>query len=256
MLQKGKTMNIYLRKVLILCLLLYGIRMAAQSTSKPERIFIAEGYFFNEIPVDFKQLDGMTSIETANGTKAIGLFIKEPISEEAKQKAIPSDLIPEWEILLEIFNENLYKSKRGPLSSEEKLKTGDKFPSFSATDLSGKIWTDTDVKGKVMVLNCWFTGCKPCRAEMPELSQWKEEMPDVMFFSSTYEKAETARLVLEKTGFNWIPIVYDRQFKEYVGAEGYPMTIIVDKDGFIMQIEHGTSPAQREKLKQTIQSLR
>ena len=34
------------------------------------------------------------------------------------------------------------------------------------------------------------------------------------------------------------------------------MTIVVGKDGKIAQIEYGTTPLQREKLKQTIQSLR
>lgn len=64
-----------------------------------------------------------------------------------------------------------------------------------------------------MVLNLWFTGCAPCRAEMPILSTWKDEMPDVMFFSSTYEDAEKAKPVLEQQKFNWIPLINDKQFK-------------------------------------------
>lgn len=40
-----------------------------------------------------------------------------------------------------------------------------------------------------------------------------------------------------------------------LGKQGYPMTIVVDKEGKIVQIENGTSPEQRKKLKQTIQSL-
>lgn len=81
-------------------------------------------------------------------------------------------------------------------------------------------------------------------------------MPDVMFFSSTYERPETARPVLEKQQFNWIPLVNDTIFKNYIGSNGYPMTVVVDKDGIIRQVEFGTTPLQREKLKQTIQSLR
>ena len=34
------------------------------------------------------------------------------------------------------------------------------------------------------------------------------------------------------------------------------MTIVVGKDGKIAQIEYGTSPLQRDSLKQTIRSLR
>ena len=61
------------------------------------------------------------------------------------------------------------------------IKVGDKFSDFSATDITGKRWTNADIEGKITVLNLWFTGCGPCRAEMPELSTWKDEMSDVMF---------------------------------------------------------------------------
>lgn len=54
-------------------------------------------------------------------------------------------------------------------------------------------------------------------------------MPDVMFFSSTFEDAATARPVLEKQGFSWIPLVGDTQFKEWIDETGYPLTIVVDK---------------------------
>ena len=107
-----------------------------------------------------------------------------------------------------------------------------------------------------MVVNQWFTGCKPCRQEMPELSEWKDEMPDVMFFSSTYETPEVARQVLNKVRFNWIAIVNGTQFCEWVGDRVYPMTIIIDKEGMNAMIEFVTSPEKRETIKNTINSLR
>lgn len=181
-----------------------------------------------------------------------------PLPEEAKRFAIPKDSIPEADLLLEQYNEKKSQSIKFSVvkSNEGTLKVGDKFPDFRAEDINGKQWTNADVKGKVMVLNCWFTGCGPCRAEMPEVSSWKDEMPDVMFFSSTYEKPSTARPVLESRKFNWIALVNDKQFKDYLGGNGYPMTVVVDKEGIIRQVEFGTSPMQRETLKNTIQSLR
>jgi hypothetical protein len=91
---------------------------------------------------------------------------------------------------------------------------------------------------------------------MPELSQWKDEMPDVMFFSATYEDAATARPVLEKQGFNWTAIVNDKQFKEWIDETGYPLTVVVNRDGVIVHIEHGTSPVQREELNRIISAAR
>lgn len=77
-----------------------------------------------------------------------------------------------------------------------------------------------------------------------------------MFFSATFEKPEMARPVLEKMGFNWIALVNDSQFTKFLGSHGYPLTVVIDKNGNIAQVEYGTSPAKRNKLKQTIQSLR
>lgn len=226
------------------------------SARDAKKIYIIDGYFFYEIPMDQSLLDGLMPITTANGTKAFGLSLKQPLPEEAKKYAVAKDSIPEADILLEMYNEKKDRMIRFSVSKNALLKVGDKFPGFTAEDIDGRTWTDADIAGKVMVLNCWFTGCGPCRAEMPELSEWKNEMPDVMFFSSTYESPATARPVIEKTGFNWITLVNDKQFKEYIGSNGYPMTVVVDRNGNIAQIEYGTSPLQRERLLQTIRSLR
>jgi hypothetical protein len=40
-----------------------------------------------------------------------------------------------------------------------------------------------------------------------------------------------------------------------IDETGYPQTIVVDKSGTISHIEHGTSPLQRETLKQKIQEV-
>lgn len=246
----------FIKYLFAITAILLSAYVFAQESKVSDKLYIIEGYFFNEIPMEHSLIDGIMSIKTANGTKAFGISLKEPLPEESKKYAIPEELVPEADILLEMYNEKKERMIRFSVASEELLKIGDKFPKFTARDINGRTWTDADVAGKVMVLNCWFTGCGPCRAEMPELSEWKNEMPDVMFFSSTYEKPETARPVLDKTGFNWIPLVNDAQFKEYIGPNGYPMTVVVDKEGTIVQVEYGTSPLQREKLKRTINELR
>ena len=44
----------------------------------------------------------------------------------------------------------------------------------------------------------------------------ENKKPNVMFFSVTYEKSETARPVLECTGFNRIPLVNETMVKDTV----------------------------------------
>ena len=241
----------------ILALSLVSLCANAQ-TAKPQTIIVIDGYFFNEMPVSKQNIAKMHMLQTPNGTMALGLELSTELSEEALKHALPKDQIPEADILLQKYNEAKGANSSISLSVARKatLNVGDKFPAFSATDIDGKQWNQEDVKGKVMVLNLWYSGCAPCRAEMPELSIWKNEMPDVMFFSSTYESAEIARPIVEKHGFNWIHLVDNEKFKEFIGSNGFPMTIIVDKHGIVSMIEYGTSPTQRTALKERIELLR
>lgn len=248
-------------KILIISLfLLIGVVYAQNS----KKIIILNGYFFNELPAavknnQFSQDMKLFTIKTPNGTSAVCMVAPSiNLSEESLQYAIPVESVPEGEELLRRYNEQ--KDEKGISftmgASTPTIKIGDKFPEFTANDIDGKTWTNADITGKVAVFNLWFTGCGPCRKEMPELSTWKDEMPDVMFFSSTYETPDVARQVLDKVNFNWIPLVNDKQFKEWIGSNGYPLTIVVDKSGNITDFEYGTSPEQRASLKSKISELR
>ena len=230
---------------------------ANAQSSKSQKLIVIDGHFFNEMPVSKQSIAKMHMLQTPNGTMALGLELSIELSEEALKHALPLEQVPEADVLLQRYNEakSASSSLNVVIAKKSMLKVGDKFPDFTATDINGKQWTQEDIKGKVMVLNLWFSGCGPCRAEMPELSTWKNEMPDVMFFSATYESAEIARPIIEKQGFIWIHLIDNTQFKEFVGNNGYPMTIIVDKAGVVAMIEFGTSPTQRTKLKEEIRKL-
>ena len=247
-----------IRQILAVVALTFVSLCANAQTSKPKSIIVIDGYFFNEMPVSKQNIAKMHMLQTPNGTMALGLELSTELSEEALKHALPKVQIPEADILLQKYNEAKGANSSISLTVAKKatLNVGDKFPAFSAMDIDGKRWNQEDVKGKVMVLNLWYSGCAPCRAEMPELSTWKSEMPDVMYFSATYESAEVARPIIEKQGINWTHLVENTQFKEFIGSNGYPMTIIVDKAGVVSMIEHGTSPTQRAELKKKIEELR
>ena len=241
-------------KLFLIILFLFAVFCVNAQTSKPQKLIVIDGHFFNEMPVSKQSIAKMHMLQTPNGTMALGLELSIELSEEALKHALPLEQVPEADILLQRYNEakSASSSLNVVIAKKSMLKVGDKFPDFTATDINGKQWTQKDIKGKVMVLNLWFSGCGPCRSEMSELSTWKNEMPDVMFFSATYESAEIARPIIEKQGFNWIHLIDNTQFKEFVGNNGYPMTIIVDKAGVVSMIEFGTSPTQRTKLKEEI----
>lgn len=235
----------------------------AQEASNPQKIIIIDGKFFGKLPDEVATATTPAGIQffmlsTPDGTKAIGIKMPGPLPSSALRDTISVEQVPEGKELLRRFNEAQARQSGITLSavgSEPLVKEGDKLPAFSMTDISGRTWTNADVEGKVMVLNIWYTGCGPCRTEMPELSTWKAEMPGVMFFSATYETAEVARPVIEDRKFNWIPIVNDTLFYKYIGNNGYPLTLVIDRDGTVVMAVHGTSGAKRAALKEKIKNL-
>jgi thiol-disulfide isomerase/thioredoxin len=57
-------------------------------------------------------------------------------------------------------------------------KTERAVPGFSLTDLSGRVWTLADLKGKTTLINFWATWCGPCVAEMPYLEKLHQRLKD------------------------------------------------------------------------------
>lgn len=225
-----------------------------KASNKPdaERYVVIGDLIFRKTPPSAK-VSEMIFFTAPYGKKATILKITDSLPEEELRMAIPVDSIPDGPIFLHMLKE--YRDTRVAARSGESIKVGDKFPVFKAIDLDGNTWSNKDIEGKVMVLNLWFSGCGPCRAEMPELSEWKKTIPDVMFFASTYEDPETVRYVLDRTEFNWIQLVQDTQFFKWTGTKGYPLTLIVDKSGIVSHVEYGTSSAKREALRQKILEL-
>ena len=148
---------------------------------KKENISIVNGYFFKNVSQIFNEQGypkdlQMFSIETPDGNKALGFYSPTiNITNEMKSLSISQDSIVEGEELLRRFNDFISreKIKREKGSETTKIEVGDSFPDFSATDIDGKIWSNKDVEGKVMVLNQWFTGCKPCRQECLQINRCK-----------------------------------------------------------------------------------
>lgn len=110
---------------------------------------------------------------------------------------------------------------------------------FSLKDLDGNTWAKDSLRGKKVVVNVWYSGCGPCRREMPALSQWKSQHPEVTFLSADFEKAPVVRKVITQHSFNWTHLVEDNYFTRWIGNQGFPLTIVIGSDGNVGQIFHG-----------------
>ena len=146
-------------------LMFLSLSVNAQTVNGKQKLLIIEGHFFNEIPVAKDLISKINIVSTPSGTKAMGLTLSKPLPEEALKYEIPKDKVKDADELLQRLKETKDNSITISINASKTplLKEGDAFPEFTATDINGKTWTNADVKGKVMVLNLWFTGCAPRR---------------------------------------------------------------------------------------------
>ena len=129
-------------------------------------------------------------------------------------------------------------------------------PAFTATDLSGQTYTMEELKGRTVVLNFWFIGCKPCIMEMPHLNEvvQKYKQEDVIFLAFALDQEEELRQFLSKTPFlyNIVPDAGNTA-RDAFGVNAFPTSMVIDKEGILTDYMTGYSDDVGEKLSAMIE---
>ena len=215
--------------------------------------FLINGYFFREMPKLPDAMPSVTRLKDNEGNSVVAIGLDVDLPKSVVRKAIPRE---------QVHNADQFQNGVNMMRTMQELtqanvkadgtfyspKAGEHFPQFSEKDMDGRTWTNDSVRGHVMVLNLWYSGCGPCRAEMPELSTWKEKFPNVMFFSATYHDAEIVKRITDKHHFTWTHLVEAKDMMSWIGTEGFPFTVVVDKQGIVRHAVHGTNEMKREEL--------
>lgn len=131
----------------------------------------------------------------------------------------------------------------------EKLKVRDncligfEAPYFKITTLKNDKFNSNSLKGKVIVLNFWFTKCAPCIAEMPFLnkivSDYKSEK--ILFLSIANEDSLILIKFLESKKFDFevVPNGSEILLRTFKLFSAWPTTIIIDAVGKIRFVQQG-----------------
>jgi peroxiredoxin len=113
---------------------------------------------------------------------------------------------------------------------------GKSMPYFSLETISGEKIETQKLLGKVLVINLWFAGCKPCVAEIPALNQLATEYKnmDVVFLGISTDDRQTLKSdFLPRHPFKFTIIPDGDSIVERIGHTGFPTTYIIDKRGTI-----------------------
>lgn len=207
--------------------------------------YIGDRFYSKGLPLD-KVTDAcqnITLIRDNSGLRVTYVILKSyaSIPEEWKAFEIPHEKVLHAE-QLETAAKSAAEMMRTTYGTVDKSEVvGRPLPGdFNLKDLSGNTWTKDSLKGKVTVVNIWYSGCGPCRREMPTLSTWKEKYPQVLFLSADFEKADLVARIVKQHNFTWTHLVNDNYFVKWVGNEGFPTTIVIGADGRVADIFHGT----------------
>lgn len=110
---------------------------------------------------------------------------------------------------------------------------------FSGTTETGETVDSAEYLGNVLVVNFWYAGCAPCRAEAPDLEQvYQETSPSGVNFLgvNVRDQAPTIDSFNERFGITY-PSVIDQDgkaqlsFAAQVPPNAVPTTLVLDAQG-------------------------
>lgn len=120
-------------------------------------------------------------------------------------------------------------------------------------ELSGPTTTGEDYtleRGKVAVVNVWWSGCGPCIAEMPMLTELDAAYDgDVTFVGINVKDTspENARTFEVDRGVEY-PSIYDPDallaFTGRTSPRSTPTTLVLDPDGVVVSLVNGPIPSR------------
>ena len=144
-----------------------------------------------------------------------------------------------------------------PMQENSSELIGKSAPDFMMTDINGKTISSENTKGKVVVLNFWFTSCKPCVSEIPELNEVYEKYKkdtNVIFTSITFDKQDKVNSFLKKYPIKY-PVVSDaKEICDLFKITGYPTNIVIDKNGKYFDYISGGFPQIGHHISNSIQN--
>ncbi len=120
---------------------------------------------------------------------------------------------------------------------------GAQAPDFTLELLDGGTFTlenHLDEDGRTLVLNLWASWCLPCRTEIPDISNFASNHPDVAVLGVAVEDARADSEAFAEEMSPSYPLAFgNKEFRDAYQTVGLPATFIIEPDGTVSSIVNG-----------------
>lgn len=117
---------------------------------------------------------------------------------------------------------------------------GTAYPKFSFKDLKGNWVTNESMKGKIIVIKCWYIHCTPCIREFPQVNRLAAEYKnreDILFISLAEDSPEKLKAFLAKRPLAYSVIPDMKVYmNEALQLNSFPTHFILNKEGQIAKV--------------------
>lgn len=117
---------------------------------------------------------------------------------------------------------------------------GKPFPKFSFKDLNGNVVSNESMKGKIIVIKCWYIHCAACIKEFPEVNKLTEkykDRKDILFVSLAEDNPEQLKTFLARKPLSYSVIPNMKIYmNETLQLNAFPTHFILNKEGLIAKV--------------------
>jgi len=145
--------------------------------------------------------------------------------------------------------------------ADANVSAGTQMPEFQFNDVNGKKYDFSDFRGNYVLLDFWFTGCAPCRAEMPYFDEVAKTFAGkgVKFISLSVDTGDELYAAWEKMmrdkphtpevlSVN-LPDGFNSPLMKQLNIHGVPRIMLIDPEGKIVE-SYAKRPSDPKLLQQ------